>query len=305
MADGLNRSQTPDAATSPRWGKTKLIVVVCVAACVAFVLGAVGGRRQNVGLASSAIEPVLQKSLWDASHVLTGDAASRFCLLTLEDAQRKLDTVDDLTAVFHKMERIDGAVQELNVMDLKVRRQPLSVYMRWQTPHDGREIIWQEDAHDGQIVVHAGGWRRKLVPMLKIDPYGERAMEYNRRPVTQVGLWNFNARLLENLHDALKYDGVQVWMTQDRQIGARPCYCFHVQHPAAIAGLEYHKMLMYVDKELGLPVACEIYGWPSPEAPDALPLEESYAFCDVQLNVGLGDLDFDPANPAYEYGTAK
>ena len=305
LKDGAKRLAARDGATVVRWGKTRLVVVVCASACVAFVIGALGGRQQNVGLASSAIEPVLQKTRWDASHVLTGDAASRFCLLMLEDAQRTLANVDDVSATFHKMERIEGVVQELNVMDLKVRRAPLSVYMKWQSPHEGREIIWQENAHEGQIVVHAGGWRRKLVPILKIDPYGERAMEYNRRPVTQVGLWNFNARLLENLRQDLTRPTVQVWMTQDRQIGSRHCYCFHVQHPEPADGLEYHKMLAYIDKDLGLAVACELYGWPLTDAPEGLPLEESYAFCDVRLNPGLSDLDFDPANPAYEYGVAK
>lgn len=293
----------PNGVSVARWGKSRTAVLVALVAGVAFFLGSLGTRNSSLGLSHSAIEPVLQKTEWDENHVLTGDAAAQFCLLLLENAERRLERVSDVTARFHKMERIDGVVQELNVMDLKVRRAPLSVYMRWDTPHNGREIIWQENANDGQIVVHAGGWRRKLVPILHIDPYGERAMEYNRRPVTQIGLWNFNARLLENLRKDLARPEVKVWMTQDRRISDRPCYCFHVLHEARAADLEYHKMLAYVDKELIVPVACELYGWASDGTPDALPLEESYAFCDLTLNAGLSDLDFDPANPEYEYGT--
>ena len=52
-----------------------------------------------------------------------------------------------MTAVFQKQERIDGALQPVNVMELKVRHRPLSVYMKWQQPDAGQEVIWRDGAY--------------------------------------------------------------------------------------------------------------------------------------------------------------
>lgn len=262
--------------------------------------GGIRGGRVEVGNGRSAVEAIIETSSLADDHVLAGSAASRFCILLLEDAERKLTGVSDFRATFYKRERVDGELGETNIMDLKVRRQPLSVYMRWREPFEGREIIWQEDAHDGQIVVHAGGWQRKIVPLLKLDPLGERAMEYNRRPVTQIGIWNFNRRLLDNLRVDLEQPEVKVWMTQDMKVGGRDAYCFRVVHADQPQRPVYHKMLMYIDQLLGIPVACELYGWPATQADDP-PLEESYAFNDLELGAGLGDIDFDIANPEYDF----
>lgn len=272
-------------------------------ACLAVGWLAVGNvhfGRIEAGSARSAVEPIIETTALAEDHVLAGAAASRFCILLLEEAERDLAGVTDFRATFYKRERVEGVLGDLNIMDLKVRRAPLSVYMRWREPYAGREIIWQEDANDGQILVHAGGWQRKIVPLLRLDPLGERAMEYNRRPVTQIGLWNFNRRLLDNLRVDLEHPDVKVWMTQDKKVGGREAYCFRVVHSDRSERADYHKMLMYIDQQLGLPVACELYGWPE-TAGEEPPLEESYAFNDLVLGAGLADIDFDMANPDYEF----
>ena len=257
-------------------------------------------RKSEAGSAVSAVEPIIETTAQSDDHVLAGAAASRFCILLLEEAERSLAGVPDFRAKFYKRERVNGELGDLNIMDLKVRRDPLSVYMRWTEPYAGREIIWQEGANDGQILVHAGGWQRKIVPLLKLDPLGERAMEYNRRPVTQIGLWNFNRRLLDNLRVDLEHTDVKVWMTQDKKVGGRDAYCFRVVHSDRAERAAYHKMLMYIDQHLGLPVACELFGWPESSEVEP-PLEESYAFNDLELGVGLSDIDFDMTNPEYEF----
>lgn len=288
------------APAAGRFNRRRLL-----APLVGIGLGWLAGRGfraapSEAGSAHTAVEAVVETAALADDHVLAGVAASRFCLLLLEEAERTLAGVADLRATFYKRERVDGELGELNVMDLKVRRAPLSVYMRWREPFAGREIIWQEGANEGQILVHAGGWQKKIVPLLRLDPLGDRAMAYNRRPVTQIGLWNFNRRLLDNLRVDLEQPEVKVWMTQDKKIGGRPAYCFRVVHEVRTSRAEYHKMLMYIDQQLGLPVACELYGWGDDPAGEP-PLEESYAFNDLQLGAGLGDGDFDIANPDYEF----
>ena len=208
-----------------------------------------------------------------------------------------------MRAVFQKLERIDGELQALNVMDLKVRREPLSIYLRWHEPYSGRDIVWQEGRDNDQVSVHAGGWRRRIVPLLRIDPNSDQAREYSRRPVTQIGLWNFNRRMLRYVDLGCKNPNLEVTMTQNVELTDRQCYRFSFVHPQPFESLEYHRVNIYVDKTLGVPVGCELFAFPSEDAPDELVLEESYAFGRLQLGVGFTDIDFSIANPEYEFGS--
>ena len=84
-------------------------------------------------------------------------------------------------------------------------------------------------------------------------------------------------------------------------IGDRPCTMIESTHPHREPGFLFHKVRLYIDHELGLPVRFEAYDWPRhASGPDVL-LEE-YAYIDLKLNVGLTDHDFDPNNRGYSFG---
>jgi len=275
---------------------------LAVVGMMAVLIGTRGPESSHEGRAFSALDPIIEADVESPSQTLTGDVAARFFLLLMEDAERSLAKVNTIRATFYKLERVDGQLGDLNVMDLKVRRAPLSIYMRWQEPFYGQELIWREGVNDEQIVAHPGGWRRKIVPRINVDPHGERAMQYARRPVMQIGIWNFHRRILNRLRADLEKPGTKVWMTDDKRIAGRPCYCFRVFHPERTGSEAYRKMLVYVDKRLSIPIACELYGWPTDEAPEEPVLEESYAFHGLELDPNLTDLDFDADNPNYDYG---
>jgi len=252
--------------------------------------------------AASALESVLEFDAIEDHGVLKGDAAVEFCQLLLQSSEDRLAKIDDLSAVFQKLERIDGELQALNVMDLKVRREPLGIYLRWHEPYRGREIVWQQGRDNDQVLVHAGGWRRKIVPLLRVDPNSEQAREYSRRPVTQIGLWNFNRRMQSYVDLGCKNPDVEVTMTQNVRLTDRACYQFTFVHPQPFDSLEFHRVNIYVDKTLRVPVGCELFAFPSEDAPEVPILEESYAFGHLQLGVGLSDIDFSITNPEYEFG---
>jgi hypothetical protein len=247
--------------------------------------------------------PERSKPLAEGAAPLTQADVTRFCTSLLKEAERTLASTRSIQTVFHKQERVGGQLQETNVMHMKVRREPFSVYMRWHSPDEGREVIWQEDANDGLLLVHPGGWRRKLVPLMKVDPNGQRALESSRRPISSAGIWKFNERLLEFVQDAkISTPGVKAEMDESAKIGNRECYCFRFIHDDRSAKLDFQKVLIYIDKRLGLPIALVHYGWPAEDAHGEPVLEEAYVFNDLVLNPPLADLDFSTANPNYEYG---
>lgn len=287
--------------------------------------GRVGGRRRWLKLSAFAVvggalawtlipgEPVVETGISGAVTVnaaddltgesLQGTAALRRCREMLSAAERKLDSAPTMTAVFQKQERIDGEMKPLNVMDLKVRREPLSVYMKWQQPDAGQELIWRHGAHEGKIVVCPAGWRRKVMPMVKIDPTGDMAMAVSRRPITNIGIWNFAKRLNETVSSDVVLDPAQkISMTVGDEVGGSPVYRFTFENPQPGPRATFQKMVIFVDRKLEVPVAFELYGWTGEGSKGQL--EESYLFGNLQLDVPLTETDFDHQNPAYAF-TAK
>lgn len=60
-------------------------------------------------------------------------------------------------------------------------------------------------------------------------------------------------------------------------------------------------MKVYIDHELGLPIRFEAYDWPKSAGAEPKLVEE-YTYSDLKTDIGLGDADFDAANPHYAFG---
>ncbi len=221
---------------------------------------------------------------------------------TLRQAHDKLSNVSTMQCVFHKQERVDGQLQDLNIINLKVRKEPLSAYMRWETPSAGQEAIWQRGANDNLVLAHPSGWKRKIVPLIKLEPLSERAMENNRRPITEIGLWNVTRRLLEYAEagQQRKADGIHPSVNENAKLAGRDCICFTFIYEKAYPGLDFHKVNVFFDKEHMVPIGLQNFGFPR-RGDRELPLEESYVFANLQLGVPLTDHDFSADNPAYQY----
>jgi hypothetical protein len=230
-----------------------------------------------------------------------GSAAKDHCRALLQAAAEKLKQVETFTAVLRKRERIGETLQELNVANVKVRRSPLAVYMRWREPEQGREVLWREDAHDQQMLVHPGGWRGKLVPLVKLDPKGEKALQYSRRPVTAMGLWSLQERLAEFVSDQLSHADVVAQSSDNAKLDNRECFLFRFTHTSPTKQATFREATIYIDKQLGLPVGFELYGWPKGGEADQNRLEESYAFTALVLNPPLAAAEFEAENPDYRF----
>ncbi len=235
--------------------------------------------------------------------------------------------VDDYTATLIKQESVGGVVGEPNEVSIKVQcrhrgpdrqeTQPMRVYLRFDQPSGvaGREVIWCEDLHDGKLVAHEGGLMGLLT--VRLDPTGMLAMRGQRYPITEIGLTNLYKQLVQRGEQ--DRDNPDVSVTRRGGLSGDP----QAGSPASIDLIEVRRKQpsgapddfslarIYFDNERSLPFKYEAYGWPAKGTvtPDAdgtlpiseLPLLESYAYLNLQTNVGLSDKDFDPTNPDYQY----
>ena len=219
----------------------------------------------------------------------------------MAECQARFDKVRDYTCTFTKRERIDGKLSKLNIMSMKVRNAPRSVYMRFEQPYRGREAIYVEGRNRGRVLAHDVGLNKFLAGTLELEPRGARAMQECRHPITEAGI----AALIKTVSERWKaelHDAESVVLFDTRlSIGQARCLLIEAIHPGAGPNYVFHKVRLFIDVELGFPIRFEGYDWPREEGGEA-ELVEEYAYGNLKLNVGLADHDFDTANRRYSFG---
>jgi len=252
--------------------------------------------------ARAALKPDLSAK---STQLVTAAAADESpiarAIRTMADCQARFDKVKDYTCVFSKRERIDGKLGPMNIMTMKVRNDPRSIYMRFEQPYKGREAIYIEGRNRGRVLAHDVGLNKFLAGTLYLDPRGARAMQECRHPITEAGIGALIKKVSERwkaeLHDA---ESVVLFDTT-LSIGSARCLLIEAIHPDRGPNFVFHKVRLFIDVELGFPVRFEGYDWPKEEGDEA-ELVEEYAYGSLKLNVGLGDHDFDVANRLYSFG---
>ena len=102
-----------------------------------------------------------------------------------------------------KTERYKGRLitQE---MDMKIREQPFSAYLKFRNPHRGREVIYVKGQNGGNLMVHEDGLK-KIAGTLKLVPTGPDAMNENLYPITKIGMANFLDDIIAQWQGDMKF----------------------------------------------------------------------------------------------------
>ena len=245
-----------------------------------------------------------------AAAVKDGSQALQLNITLLEMGRQKLAAIPDYTATFYKQERLSTGLTDLQTMNLKLRHKPFSVYMKWIEGGDtGREVLFVDGESENKMLVKLGGIKGRLMPHLKLDPSGSLAMAESRHPVTELGLLQLCDLLLRYRKRDLTLPAGQVkWqVTNSEQMFDRDCYCFTYEYSSAEVEAVYRKSVIYLDRELALPICVKNFGWADegaevsadPELFDEETLIEYYGYTELQLGSQLADRDFDKANSEY------
>jgi hypothetical protein len=222
-------------------------------------------------------------------------------IASIEECQARYQSVRDYTCTFSKRERIKGQLTPLHVLEMKVRTQPRSIYIRFRKPASGREAIYIAGQNDGKVLAHDVGLNKLLAGTLRLDPTGSRAMEENRHPITEAGIGPMLRTLKSRWSSELDPSESVVVIRDDQKVGGRCCKMVETTHPCQQSDYMFYRVRLFIDHQLGLPIHFEAYDWPSsPQAPAQL--MEEYTYDDVKLNVGLSDRDFDVSNADYAFG---
>lgn len=218
-----------------------------------------------------------------------------------------LDKTPDYTAQFVKQELVRGELLDEQEMDLKVRHQPFSIYLKWTTGEQGREVLYVDGQNDGKMKAHGGGWKARL-PAVSLELTSHLAMAESRHPITMAGLYQMAKRMLEYHHEDLEKNRVvRCEKLPDQQFDGRPCHVYLIEYRDQKSSADYRKSISMIDKEWSIPVYTRNFGWltenvpADPEEHDTASLVEFYSYANIKFRPNLIALDFDHTNEEYRF----
>ena len=211
-------------------------------------------------------------------------------LRLIHEAQQAYQSVQDYTCLLIKRERINGRLPPDNVMEMKVRTQPFSVYLRWLQPRSeaGQEVCYVAGRNDGKMRVRAKGVL-SVAGFISLDPNDPRARQSSRRSITEAGIGNMIERFARAWENERRLNLTADVHVAEYEYNRRRCMRVEILHPNNGNGhFLYYRDVIYFDKETHLPIRLEFYDWPRVDG-DTGQLVEVYSFANMRLNVGLGD----------------
>src|SRR4029079_10798004 len=178
---------------------------------------------------------------------------------------------------------------------LKVMHQPFSVYMAFQKPYAGREVVYVAGQNDGKLTVLESGFTRML-GKISLDPAGTRAMSGQKPPITDVGIRNLCAKLTKMWEAEMQFAECDVTTKPGTKVEGRTTTMVQVVHPVPRQNFKFHAARLFFDEELKIPVHFDAYTWAAQEGGDPQ-LEESYTYAkNLKVNTNLTARDFDCNN---------
>ncbi len=202
-----------------------------------------------------------------------------------------MSQVHDYTAQFVKKELVNGRYITHN-MDIKLREQPFSVYLRFRDPHEGRQVLYVKGANGGQILVREKGLG-SLAGTIPINPTDPMALSENRHPITEIGISNMLGTVIRQWEAEGRYGEIDVKYFPDAKLGNFPVKVIRTTHPKRFKQFKFHITQLYLDEKSLFPVRVEQFDWPQGEGEKPL-LVEQYMYSGVRTNQNLGAAEFTP-----------
>lgn len=220
------------------------------------------------------------------------------CIAKAEESLQAIKAVKDYSAVLFKQEMVQNKLLS-QTMFAKFRHEPFSVYLKFEQPHAGREVIYVDGLNKGRLMGHDAGFR-SLAGTVNYIPTSKEAMAENRYPITQAGMSKMVEAVIAQWQAAGQYQEVVVKDFTNVKVGEESCLLLETIHPQPRDHFKFHKTRLYLHADTKLPIRVEQYGWPEKEGGEAVLMEE-YTYTQIKTNLGFTDFDFDKTNKAYQF----
>ncbi len=221
-------------------------------------------------------------------------------LETAYASRAALQTLPGYSCTFTKNEQLKKGQMLRQVVSLKFRREPFSVYLKYVEPNAGREVIYVDGRNKGKLQVHEVSGLAAVIGTISLSPTGGEALKENRYPVTMIGMEKMLDLIIEEWEAIAKDSSIKVDLYPQAKIGDVECTMFEILYAVPREPLRNQKSRIYFDKKTHFPIRSEQYAFPA-KAGELPPLVEEYTYSDIKVDAAPGDTDFDIKNGSYGF----
>jgi hypothetical protein len=214
-----------------------------------------------------------------------------------DKALQKIASVNDYEATFVKKEYVHGTFIQQKML-IRYRKQPMSVYLKFLEPNEGRQVLYVAGKNGGQLQVKETGLA-SLVGTINVDPNGATALAESKYPITMIGMENMTRRLMTEWLKATDRDDITVKFYPNAKIGGIECRVIESTHTDVVKSQGIYRARLYIDKASGLPIRIQEFS--PPRKGGEPPLMSDYAYLNVRADIGMTAYDFDTRNPRYGF----
>ncbi len=188
----------------------------------------------------------------------------------------------------YKEERIGGALEPAEIMEVAFREKPFSVYLQWDKgARKAERALYVEGESDDKLLVRptpAWYWAARAAGRVKdglvvVDVDGEDARHSGRFTIREFGMYNGLARLLADWEAARQRGALHVEYLGEQAVeraGNRPCYVLRRTRFLKPERDGVTEQVVYIDKESWLQVGSVASG--------AQGLIGAYFYRDIVIN---------------------
>lgn len=211
-------------------------------------------------------------------------------LAWLHEAKTNYGAVKDYTCNLVSKERVNGKLSD-DIMVMKVRTQPFSVYLKWLQPTDkkGQEVVYVQGKNKGKMLVKSpllGG----LTGWHAIDPTDPRVLQHSRHTILEAGIGNMIDQTIKTWEVDRAGGKAKALPPREAEYNGRRCIRIEVVRTER--GALPYRSVIFLEKVSKMPIRMENYDLPRQGGPaDADKLEE-FSYFNIEFNKGLTEAEF-------------
>ena len=199
--------------------------------------------------------------------------------------------------ILQKQERLQGKLQNREIIEVAFREQPYSVAMRWlEGARKADRVVFVAGENEGMMLAHPAGVAGKLVKVVKRKVDSDEARQSGRYTLDQFGFKKSLQRILTSMQAPKQKDALHLQFLGETKVfecDQRICFKLKRTYEAPEAdGTE--DLTLYVDRENFLPVGIVVRGKIDAATGNRELLGE-YFFRDLRLNPQFSPQQFNEA----------
>ena len=263
--------------------------------------GAIDQRVASTELPSEAASSLTADNSPDAGASTTKKEDDNFRQLKnhLQSAWEAAASMPGYSAILDMQEEVSGTLRPVDRIEFKTRREPFSIYMRWND--SAQEALYVHGENDNRLIVKPTKGLAAIRRVWRLEPDCRMAKQNCRYPITDAGLENLVIRIQAFYSQRDDWSKLASFDLEQARIADRDVTIINVTFTDEASVPEYGSSKFCFDTQSKLLTTVDNYGWASD---GQRRLIEHYAYEQIVETSTPSDVDFSEENPAYRFVAA-